>query len=296
MEKRSRLLLATFFSLVVLGLAGIALVVETFTAVPDFTELRRKVKVPIDLPGDKKGEMWVGPQASGWVPLTQISQGVIAAVVSSEDTSFFSHEGVDYHELREAIKKDLEERRFARGASTITQQVVKNVYLGREKTLWRKFKEFFWAQKMDAVLTKSEILGFYLNLVEWGPGIYGIGKASWHYFQKPPSELSAKHGAFLAMLLPSPKKYHSYFDKKKLTPWAEARVEKVLRVMVKMKFIEEDAYNDALSEPLWEVSDPEDSAPAIAEDSSPKEPEPVAPPESIAPAEIAPEPLAQPEP
>ncbi|NBT58364.1 hypothetical protein EBT16_06230, partial [bacterium] len=214
MEKLSRLTLAVIFSCFILLSAGVALVVETFTKVPDFTELRGLVRMPIELPGDIKSSRLVGPKSPNWVSLSQVSVQAMGAVVSSEDTSFFSNEGVDYHELREALKKDLESGKFVRGASTITQQVIKNVYLGQEKTLWRKFKEFFWAQKMAKVLSKSEILAFYLNMAEWGPGLYGIKDASRHYFNCSPAELTAKQGAFLAVLLPSPKKYHSYFENK----------------------------------------------------------------------------------
>jgi monofunctional biosynthetic peptidoglycan transglycosylase len=209
-------------------------------------------------PGKIKKSRWVGPKAPGWVPLSQISVAAMGAVIASEDTSFFSHQGVDFYELREAIKKDLEERKFVRGASTLTQQVIKNVYLGHEKTLWRKFKEFFWAQEMSKVLTKSEILAFYLNMAEWGPGIYGIGEASRYYFGKASATLSAKQGAFLAVLLPSPKKYHSYFKNKELTPWAQKRINKILKVMLSMKFISEDEYDDAQEEKLWEIEQDED--------------------------------------
>lgn len=286
MEKLSRLTLAVLFSCSILLVAGVALVVDTFTKVPDFKELKGQVKVPIEMPGDIKTYRLMGPGTAQWVPLSQISIQAMGAVVSSEDTSFFSNEGVDYHELRESLKKDLETGRFARGASTITQQVIKNVYLGQEKTLWRKFKEFFWAQQMAKVLSKSEVLSFYLNMVEWGPGLYGIKEASQHYFKRAPSELSAKQGAFLALLLPSPKKYHSYFKNKKLSPWAEGRIEKILKVMQSMKFIDQTEYETALKESLWEVRDPflvpTPPAPSKeAETQEEEEPEPEAEPEAI---------------
>lgn len=267
MEKLSRLTLAVLFSCFVLIAAGAALILDTFSKVPDFTKLRGPVKVPIELPGDIKSHRMMGPGTPNWVPLSQISIQAMGAVVSSEDTSFFSNQGVDYHELREAIKKDLEAGKFIRGASTLTQQVIKNVYLGQEKTLWRKFKEFFWAQKMAKVLSKSEVLAFYLNMAEWGPGLYGIRDASRHYFNCSPSELTAKQGAFLALLLPSPKKYHSYFENKKLSPWAQGRLEKILRVMLSMKFIDETEYESAMKENFWEVPD------LIPKKSLPNEPE-----------------------
>ena len=195
-----------------------------------------------------------GAQVKGWVPISEISNFAIMAVIASEDTSFFSHKGIDFNELKEAIKKDLKEKRWARGASTLTQQVVKNVYLGREKTLWRKLKEFFWARELEKAITKTEIINFYLNMVEWGPDIYGISEAARHYFNTTPSALTAKQGAFLAMLLPSPIKYHSYFRKKALTDWAQDRVDHILKVMNAMGFIDDETYQTASAEPLWEAA------------------------------------------
>jgi len=251
MQKGTRLILALILATAVGFGCVVALVIDTVTNVPDFREMRSKVVVPIKLANKEKSEKEMGPKSKGWVPISQLSNHVLMAVIASEDTSFFSHKGVDYHELKEAVKKDWEEKKWARGGSTITQQVIKNVYLGRQKTLWRKFKEFFWAGELEKTLTKSEILNFYVNMVEWGPGIYGIREASEHYFNVHPSLVTAKQAAFLAILLPSPVKYHSYFVKKELTPWAEKRVGQVLRVMNRMGFVDEETYKEALAEKLW---------------------------------------------
>ncbi len=251
MQKGTRLVLALILATAMGFGCVVALVIDTVTNVPDFSEMRGKVMVPIKLANKEKSEKEMGPKSKGWVPISQLSNHVLMAVIASEDTSFFSHKGVDYHELKEAVKKDWEEKKWARGGSTITQQVVKNVYLGKQKTLWRKFKEFFWAGELEKTLTKSEILNFYVNMVEWGPGIYGIREASEHYFNVHPSLVTAKQAAFLAMLLPSPIKYHSYFEKKMLSPWASKRIGQVLRVMNRMGFVDEDTYKEALAEKLW---------------------------------------------
>lgn len=254
MEKSSKLLLGLLLSTAVLAGTGVALIIDIFFNAPDFTVLKTQVTYPIEMANKEWTKRTTGPQSGNWVTFKNISNNVIMAVIASEDASFFSHQGVDFHELKEAIKKDWEEKRWARGGSTITQQVVKNAFLGRQKTLWRKLKEFFWAQQIEKVLTKSEILAFYLNMVEWGPNIYGIKDAAKHYFGVTPSELTAKQGAFLAMLLPSPKKYHANFAKKTLTPWAQSRVDQILRVMNRMSFIDDGSYEVALSEPLWGVT------------------------------------------
>jgi monofunctional biosynthetic peptidoglycan transglycosylase len=242
------------------GLSGLFLLgcfyafFQVYMNIPDFTVLRHATEIEIVRKDKSKGTKRVGPKAPGWVPLSNISDGVTFAVVASEDTSYFSHEGVDVHELKEAIKKDIKERRFARGASTITQQVIKNVFLTREKTLWRKFREILWAREMNKLLTKSEVLAFYLNMVEWGPGIYGIAEASHHYFDASPSNLSPKQGAFLAMLLPSPRRYYESFKNKQLTKYAHGRIHKILRIMFRMKFITEPEWESAKEERIFDTA------------------------------------------
>ncbi len=217
----------------------------------------------------KKGEIVgyrdVGPDTPSWIGLDAISNQLIGAVISSEDTSFFGHSGVDFHELKESLKKDLKEKRWARGASTLTQQLVKNVYLSQEKTLWRKFREILWAWELDKKLSKSEILCFYLNMAQWGPGLYGIGQAAHHYFGADPSSLTARESAFLAMLLPAPEKYYVYFKKKELTAFSRKRIEQILKVMNKMGYLEDGAHEAALRESLW-GENPETISPEPLED------------------------------
>ena len=167
-------------------------------------------------------------QPRGWVPLSQISKKAQWAIVISEDAAFYSHEGYDENQIREAIDESLKAGHLKRGASTITQQVVKNVYLSSEKSLIRKVRELWLATKIEKVVGKKRILEIYLNIAEWGEGIFGIGAAAHFYFQKSPSELTAKEGAFLAMLLPSPKRYSSSFRQKKLTPYARKIIHSIL--------------------------------------------------------------------
>jgi len=173
---------------------------------------------------------------------------------------------VDIHELKEAIKKDIEEKRWARGASTLTQQVVKNVYLSSEKTLWRKFKEILWARELEKVLTKAQIITFYVNMAEFGPGVYGVREASSHYFNEGPGQLTSRQSAFLAMLLPSPRRYHSYFQRKRMSPWASGRVNRILQIMNRMGFIDQGTYASALQEALWGEVPQANPLPAVTED------------------------------
>jgi monofunctional biosynthetic peptidoglycan transglycosylase len=254
MDKNNKVLLSIFLALTALVGGAMALILDAFVRIPDFTQMRSKIVVPIKLADKTWVDREMGPKTASWVGAKQISNPMFMAVIASEDTSFYSHQGIDFHELQESIKKDWEEKRWARGASTLTQQVVKNVFLSREKSLWRKFKEMVWAREIEKVLSKTEILTFYLNMAEWGPSLYGIKEASFHYFGISPSEISPKQAAFLAMLLPSPIKFHSYFVKKELTPYARSRVGKILRVMNRMGFIDEEQYSLALTEKLWGVT------------------------------------------
>ena len=130
---------------------------------------------------------------------------------------------------------------------------MKNVYLSQEKTITRKIREMIWARALNKTLTKREILTFYVNLVEFGPGLYGVRDAARAYFGKSPAELSPKEAAFLVMLLPSPRRYSVSDRQKHLTPYARRRVSQILLIMHKMGVLDEGAYASARAEALWGV-------------------------------------------
>jgi monofunctional biosynthetic peptidoglycan transglycosylase len=140
-----------------------------------------------------------------WVAYDAISEHLKKAVLISEDASFFSHTGVDVKELQEALKKDWETGSFARGRSTITMQLAKNLYLNPSKNPLRKTKEIIIAWQLEQVLSKRRIFEIYLNVVEWGPNVYGAEAAARHYFAKPSVNLDILEAATLAALLPSPR-------------------------------------------------------------------------------------------
>jgi len=121
-----------------------------------------------------------------WVPIATLPDIAIQAVVIAEDDTFFEHEGVNYKAVWDALRHDVKKKRFARGGSTITQQMIKNVLLSKEKTVTRKLREFVLARKAEEILTKRRILEIYLNEVEWGENIYGIEAASRYYFERTP--------------------------------------------------------------------------------------------------------------
>ncbi len=187
-----------------------------------------------------------------WTNLKDISKYAKWAIVLSEDWAFYQHEGLDVEQMKVALNEMMAAERF-RGASTITQQMVKNVLLSDSRTLWRKLHEIVLAQKVEKVLAKDRILELYFNSIEFGPGIYGIKKASLHYFKKNPSSLSPREGAFLALLLPSPKRYYISFKKKKLTRFAQIRIKAILRKLRMGKVLTPEQYDYEINQRFdWE--------------------------------------------
>lgn len=139
-----------------------------------------------------------------WIPLSRIPRHVVMAVIVAEDGAFYDHGGIDWFEVQESLERNVKERRVARGASTITQQLAKNLYLSTSRTPMRKAKEVAITLLLEGKLSKSRILELYLNVIEWGKGIFGIEAASRAYFGKPASALSVEEGARLAAVIPSP--------------------------------------------------------------------------------------------
>lgn len=140
-----------------------------------------------------------------WVSYDNMSEYLKRAVILSEDAAFFSHKGIDFFELREAIREDWEKGKFKRGASTITMQLARNLYLNPSKNPMRKVREILIAMQLEKNLSKRRIFEIYLNVVEWGENIYGAEAASRHYFSKPASNLDPVEAATLAALLPNPR-------------------------------------------------------------------------------------------
>ena len=133
-----------------------------------------------------------------WAPYARISSNLSRAVLVAEDSRFWTHEGIDLDELKESIEANIERMEFARGGSTITQQLAKNLYLSPSKNPVRKLRELLIARRLEAELSKQRILELYLNVVEWGDGIYGAEAAARTYFRKSASELTASEAALLA--------------------------------------------------------------------------------------------------
>jgi monofunctional glycosyltransferase len=141
-----------------------------------------------------------------WVPLSQMSRNLIHAVITAEDARFFGHEGVDWVAIRESAERNLERGRFARGGSTITQQLAKNLYFTSDKSLIRKLRELIVARWLEADLRKARILELYLNLIEWGDGLYGCETAARRYYGRSAASLDEATAAGLAAMIPNPRR------------------------------------------------------------------------------------------
>jgi monofunctional biosynthetic peptidoglycan transglycosylase len=139
-----------------------------------------------------------------WIPLREISSDLVHAVIVAEDGAFYDHEGIDWFEVREAIKKDIGKGKFARGASTITQQLAKNLFLSTSKDPIRKIKEFVITGWLEDELSKERILELYLNVIEWGDGLFGAQAAAHAYFGKDAGALTKDEAARLASVIPNP--------------------------------------------------------------------------------------------
>src|SRR2546425_4520712 len=201
-----------------LGMAYIGYAVAT---VPDVTSLKKTNPTVTALMEQRADEehTTVRPIRT-WVSYNSISRHLRNAVLIAEDSAFFQHSGYDVEEIKESVKRNWREKRFARGASTITQQLAKNLYLSASRNPLRKVREFFIAQELERNLSKQRIFEIYLNVIEWGDGIYGIEPAAQTYFGKSASDLLPEEAAVLAAMIPNPRRYTptrnlKYLERKK---------------------------------------------------------------------------------
>jgi monofunctional biosynthetic peptidoglycan transglycosylase len=162
-----------------------------------------------------------------WASYARISQHLKRAVLVAEDGAFWTHEGVDYDQLKESIEANIERMEFARGGSTITQQLAKNLYLSPSKNPIRKLRELLIARQLETELSKPRILELYLNVIEWGDGIYGAEAAARTYFHKSAADLSAQESALLAGAIVNPR----VLDPGHPTPRLRRRQQMVMRRM-----------------------------------------------------------------
>ncbi|MBM4135804.1 MAG: monofunctional biosynthetic peptidoglycan transglycosylase [Nitrospira sp.] len=214
MIKRKRLRKITFLFIALV----ITLPLVYFLFVPDISRLKKENPRKTSLMEYRERE-W---QEKGikyrihkiWVPLARVSPYLVKAVLIAEDDKFWRHEGFDYKAIQKAMEKDIKARKFKLGGSTISQQLAKNLYLSPSKNPLRKIAEAIITWRMERVLSKKRILELYLNVVEWGEGIFGVEAASRHYYGKSSSELTPEEASRLAAVLPNPRKYNPVSDQR----------------------------------------------------------------------------------
>lgn len=198
-------------------------------------------------------EVKVDPDRYGpyvYVPLHHISPYLPRAIMTTEDTSFFTHSGFNFLAIRHSVEANIERGRFHRGASTISMQLAKNLFLNRQRVLSRKLQEvvLVWLMESVAEVPKERMMELYLNIIEYGPGIFGIHEASMHYFGKRPDELTIAEVAWLVSIVPSPKRHHVYYDRGEIPPFWLRRMGRYIRAMHRRDRITEEEMEAALEE------------------------------------------------
>lgn len=221
-------------------------------SIPDSINVE-KLKKPFVMTvyDEKKNEKEIttGPGTKYWVPLMLMSKYVPIAFKTTEDPGFMSHNGFHIEAIENSIKLNIIDGKFTRGASTITMQLAKNLWLNRKKMLSRKVEEAILTIYLEQSLSKEKILETYLNIVEFGPNMYGIGNASKHYFNVHPMNLSLSQSLFLASLLPNPLK-NGYEYKKEVSRWKLSWLHRVMKAMKDRQLISEDEYETGIKEKL----------------------------------------------
>jgi len=179
------------------------------------------------------------------VPLSRISPFLVQAVLIAEDDKFFEHEGFDWESMRKALEANIERKRVLRGGSTITQQLAKNLFLDPGQNITRKLREAAIAVKLERALSKKRILELYLNLIEWGTGIYGAEAAAQTYFQCPASGLTLSQAIRLASVLPNPHRFSALgTDNRRMN--RKRRI--IASRMLRRRWIGREACDEALAE------------------------------------------------
>jgi len=162
-----------------------------------------------------------------WVPYQQISSNLKRALIASEDAKFVDHEGFDWDGIEAAFDKNLKQGRIVAGGSTISQQLAKNLFLSSKKTPWRKLEEAMITVMLEAVMDKRRIFEIYLNVIEWGNGVFGAEAAARHYYRSSAARLSAEQAAKLAAMVPNPR----FYDEHRNAPGLARKTRIILRRM-----------------------------------------------------------------
>lgn len=181
--------------------------------------------------------------STSWVPLSQISPYAMKAVIIAEDDKFWDHEGFDFEAMQKALEKDIKKKKFKAGGSTISQQLAKNLYLTPDKNPIRKIKEAILTWRIERQLSKKRIMELYLNVAEWGDGLFGIGAAARKYYGKSAGGLGPREAAGLAAALPNPRRFRPDGS----SQYASNRADRIYQIMVRRGIVIEE-YDEVIDE------------------------------------------------
>lgn len=225
-------------------------VVVYFAFLPNTARLASGTTIDRKLSGGKEVAFQLSPQGKSYVRLNEISRYLRASVLALEDAKFYEHRGFDLEEMLKALEATLQRGRRLRGASTISQQLVKNLYLTHERSFRRKFLEAMITIKLENTLSKNKIFEIYLNSIEWGRGLIGIKDASYYYFKKRPRDLSVKEAVFLASIIPNPSRFSKLDENQTPKRFVRKQMGKALQSLYYQGLITLDDFRDALFRPL----------------------------------------------
>lgn len=234
--------------------AAVALAAATYLFwLPDVSEYKKKnpktTSFMLLKEGQAKAQGRKPARVMVWKDLDDISENLKYAVLVAEDDGFYRHKGIDWGSTRKALETDWKQKRLAKGGSTITQQLARNLYLSPSKNPLRKIKEMIIAGRLEKELGKRRILELYLNVAEWGNGIYGAEAAARAYFEKSAAELTPEEAAALAAVLPSPRRYSPV----KGTRFMERQKNRIIGRMKASGYLPQEADEEGLGASL-EVS------------------------------------------
>jgi monofunctional biosynthetic peptidoglycan transglycosylase len=256
-KKRKRSFFGRLFFILFIGVIGLACFIGFNFIYPDVSALKKENPKKTafmeyrESEWERQGKKYKITQR--WVPLGAISPFLIKAVLIGEDDKFWKHEGFDYEAMQKAVEKDIKEKKFKLGGSTISQQLAKNLYLSPSKNPVRKIREAVITWRMEKAISKKRILELYLNVAEWGDrGIFGIEAASRHYYGKSAAMLNPEEASRLASVLPNPRKFDPLGSSKYVTN----RSRLIYNIMVKRGIVvpEYEEINEAGQSP--EVIEP----------------------------------------
>lgn len=230
------------------AIALISLFIAIYWFIPPVWKLAEP-DMTVRLSNEREGGSFhvAGPQRDGWIEMDQVTQDLIEAIVASEDARFYQHRGLDIKEIINSIHTNINEGRKARGASTITQQLVKMAFLTREKSYLRKAREAVGALILEQLLEKNHILEWYVNLAEFGPDIYGVNEAARYYFQSRPGTVTLQQAIHLALVLPNPRLWSTGLRQKELTDFGHLRFSQIAENLRQAEWITEEEWIAALS-------------------------------------------------